>query len=153
MQLRLTHRASRAVGAFFVLVLSACGSSTGPQVELTAARQRWSERGPASYVMTVARGCECAPGAGGPVVVTVRGNAVESRRYAPSGAAVPAQFEALFPTVDGLFALIEQAHRDKVYELLVEYHTTLGYPLRVTINPHKDHVDDEVIYQVTDLHD
>ena len=150
--MRITQGAAITIGALLVVV-SACSSTSGPAAEFAAARQRWNERGPTSYVVTVRRSCECLPEAAGPVAVTVRAGAVQSRVYTASGNAVSAQFQELFPTVDGLFALIESARRQKVHQLIVEYDDAMGYPVRVSIDFDRNHVDDEVSYYASDLHE
>jgi uncharacterized protein DUF6174 len=134
-----------------VATLIACSVATGPGLEFATARARWAQRGPGSYSITVRRSCECLPEMMGPVVVTVRNGVVESRQYTTNGAAVPSEYAELFPPVDGLFGVIETARRDGAARLDVSYDPTFGYPVRIAIDWHAVHVDDEVTYEAKDL--
>ena len=129
----------------------ACRSGTGPDYRLVIAQARWAEQGPASYRITVSRLCECLPEMSGPVVVVVRNRLVESRRYTSTDAAVPSTHAALFPTIDGLFDIIEAARREDAARLDVTYDPTYGYPTRIVIDYDAVTVDDEVVYQVRDF--
>jgi hypothetical protein len=130
---------------------AACSATTGLTADLAAARLRWAREGPADYTMTVARSCECAPESTGPVVVTVRNGVVASRRYVRTGMAVAASYEPLFPAVEGLFARIDSASRQGVHALRVDYHPTLGYPTRISIDVNAQMVDDELTITVSDF--
>ena len=130
------------------LTAAACGSGTAPSEELTAARSKWQRTGPASYTVTIRISCECTAEMAGPVVVTVRNGAVESRMYVPSGAAVSAQYVGSFPAVEGLFGLIEKAMRDGTKPLVAQYHPALGYPTRIELG---DPAIDAPMYLVSDL--
>jgi hypothetical protein len=132
-----------------VLTAAACGSSTAPSAaELIAARSKWQRSGPASYTVTIRISCECTAEMAGPVVVTVRNGAVESRTYVPSGAAVTAQYVGTFPAVEGLFGLIEKAMHDGTKPLVALYHPLLGYPTRIELG---DPAIDAPMYLVSDL--
>lgn len=127
--MRLSFRSSLALFAIVGLGLVACKSTTTPQGGLAAARARWAARGPDSYAVTVTRSCECLPDASGPVRVTVRSKAVESRVYTSSGAAVSTQYAPVFPSVEELFVMIDAAIR-RGASVQVKYEPTLGYPTR-----------------------
>ena len=116
-----------------VLSAAACASSTGPSEELAAARSKWGRNGPASYTMTIRVVCECTPEMAGPVVVSVRNGAVESRTYVPASRPVSTEYIASFPTVDGLFGLVENAIRTGTKPLVAQYDASLGYPTRIEL--------------------
>lgn len=116
------------------LVTTACSDSvTGPK-ELHVAQSRWVNRGPSSYSMTIERSCECLLAAIGPVNVVVRNDTIVSQRYQRDGTDVAPAFVHLFPAVEGLFTLVEQALRSGASPFNVEYDPTLGYPTLVS-NP------------------
>ena len=142
---------ARLAVAALLTVLHGCTSTTAPIPELRVARLRWSERGPASYSITVARSCECLVESSAPVVVTVRKGAVESRRYESTGAPVPAEYAELFPPVEGLFEIIHSAQRDGAARIAVSYDRDYGYPSRIEIDFHRMYVDDEITYLARDL--
>jgi hypothetical protein len=132
-----------------LLGLAACdGGATGPEAGLERARARWASRGPTDYTVTIVRSCECLPEAIGPVAVTVRGGTVTARHYVPSGAAVAPQFVPAFPSVEGLFEIIEDAIRDGVHPLYVRYDAGSGYPTRVELG---DPSADAPVYMVSEL--
>jgi hypothetical protein len=123
------------------------GSSTGPEQRLAAARAQWNVQGPDAYSMVVTKSCECLPGMTGPVRVTVRNGVVESRRYVDSGLDVPAELAAGFPSVEEMFAMIDDALREGITPHEIRYHP-LGYPTRLAIG---DPAADAPLYVVTDL--
>src|SRR6187402_1432649 len=142
-------RVARSVAIAVVasaLTGGACSSGTAPAGELAAARAQWARRAPASYTVTIARSCECLPEMSGPVIVTVRNGVVDSRQYVRSGAAVTASYVSLFPGVDGLFAIIEDAVQNRTSPLVVQYHPTLGYPTRIELG---DPAVDAPVYVVS----
>ena len=128
---------------------AACNSgSTAPASDLAAARARWARTAPAAYTYTIRRSCECLPESSGPVSVAVRNRVVVSRQYIPSGAAVTAQYADIFPTVEGLFTIIETAIANGTKPLSVAYHPTFGYPTRIALG---DPAVDAPLYIVSDF--
>ena len=127
--MRLSFRSFVALFAIGALGLVACKSTTTPQGGLATARARWAARGPDSYAVTVTRSCECLPEASGSVRVTVHSKSVASRVYTSSGAAVSAQYAPVFPSVEELFVMIDEAIR-RGSNVQVKYDPTLGYPTR-----------------------
>lgn len=138
--------------AIAVFMLSACGGTTAPGWELRAAEARWSQRGLASYDITVSRGCECLPDATRPAVVSVRDGIVTSRTYVSDGTPVGLAYAELYPTVEGLFRKIEDARRQNPAALDVEYDPVLGYPTRIAIDYNRQTADDELFYHAYDFH-
>ena len=138
-----------AAAGMGMLVGAGCSSLAGPRAELADARVRWSQRGPSSYVMTMSRSCECTPQMTGPVIITVQNGAVVSRMYKTSGAAVTADYAPLFPTVDGLFDSIASLHGENPHEIDVDYDAALGYPVSISVDRHKDYVDDEFTVRIS----
>jgi len=145
------HASSRIARTLAAALLAlACGDATAPDDEWTRARERWSRLGPREYAVTVTRFCECLPEMSGPVVVTVRDGAVESRAYAATGAPVASPLDAEFPSVEQLFARIAAARRAEVDLLRVTYDGALGHPVRVEIDPDARVADDEITYHVSE---
>ena len=130
-------------------LITGCREPTNTGAQLTAALDRWERRGAGSYSVTVARYCECLPEWTGPVVVTVDAGIV-SRHYERTGEPVPEQHAGYFPTIEGLFAIIEEARRDR-RQLVVRYDRTYGYPRRIDIDPELQPVDGGVTYVASEL--
>lgn len=146
---RFRFRSLALRSVFAALATSACHpGNTGPADELAVARERWGRAGLPSYTMTVARSCECVPETSGPVRVVVRNRRVESRQYVESGAAVPERYADLFPGVEGLFAVIDQAMRTNTRPFAAYYDAVLGYPTRIELG---DPAVDAPVYSVTEL--
>jgi hypothetical protein len=135
----------RAALIVILLASAACGDATALDRRMGFAQALWQEQGPPSYRITVSRSCECMPETTAPAVVEVTDGIVTSRRYVQSGEVVPSQYAEWFPTIDGLFGIIEAARRDRVAQLDVTYDPTWGYPTRISIDREANMVDDEVV--------
>ena len=129
---------------------TSCSSMVGPREQLASARVRWAQRGPDSYSMTISRGCECLPEVVGPATVTVENGAI-SARYTNTGAPVPMEYSASFPSVEGLFDIIEDAQKNNYYKVDVEYDQELGYPTLISFDMNKRAIDDEQGIYVRDF--
>ena len=145
-----TKLRSIALAAAGAAILGACADVTGP-TSLEAAHEKWLSRGPASYAFIIERACFCPQEGVGPVLVTVQNRAIESREYTTTGAPVPPAYADLFPAVDGLFEFIEAVRLQNPDRLEVSYDSTLGYPVRITIDFRYGVADDELFYTVSDL--
>lgn len=140
-----------AIAGICALILIACSDAVAPEQELSAARQKWALRGTSSYDITVQISCFCTVETTAPVIVSVRDGIVESRRYAATGSAVPAFFAESFPTVAGLFDIIESAMQDGVARLVVRYDASSGHPLEISIDHVASMADDEIGYLASNL--
>lgn len=135
-----------SLAVVFVLSAGACRSATAPELDVVAARARWTSLAPAAYAITIVRDCECLPEMSGPVTIVVRNGIVESRYYVQSGATVANTYAALFPTVTGLFSLLEAAVRDGTLPLRAQFDPALGYPVHFVIG---DPATDAPVYTVS----
>jgi hypothetical protein len=124
------------------------GAATGPQASLVAARNRWVQNAPTSYSMVISVSCECLPGTGDPARITVRNGVVESRRYVATGADVPPERASGYRTVPELFEMIDEAERQGVKPIDVQY-APLGYPTRIALG---DPAVDAPVTFITDFH-
>ena len=133
-----------------LLAVAACSGSaaTGPQAELHDARSRWVAQAPASYSMVVNRLCECLPEMADRALITVRNGVVESRRYVANGNDVPPEYASGYPTVPEMFAMIEEAMRNDVRPIEVQY-APAGYPTRISIG---DPAVDAPVILVSEFH-
>ena len=145
----MTNRARKTIALASLFLLAGCGSSsTGPADSLAAARARWARNAPTAYSYTIQRSCECLAETAGPVTVVVRSGAVESRQYVSSGGSVAAQYAPIFPAVEGLFAIIDNAIKNGTKPLTTQYDPTLGYPTRIALG---DPAVDAPLYIVSNL--
>ena len=136
--------------ALLAAVPNGCGADiTGVNRELSSARARWAASQPTAYEITVRTSCFCAETR--PVIVAVRAGVVESRRYADTGLAIDPRFTSLFPAVEGLFAIVDDAVARNAAQLDVQYDAERGFPVRIAIDYLKNAIDDEITYVVTDF--
>lgn len=104
-----------------------------------------------SCVYGLERVCFCLEVARGPVKVTGQDRVVEGRAYVSSGTAVDPELEELFPTVTGLFDLIEQAIEVAAFLIEVTYDPATGLPVDVFIDYDQQVVDAELGFSVLEL--
>ena len=135
-----------------LVTLTACGGLgplDGPREELERARELWEEYEPANYSYAVRRFCFCATEAIGPVRVVVSNGIVVEARYVATTDTVPTSYRSLFPTVAGLFDILEDAYDSDASDVDVTYDTNTGVPTEFFIDYIENAVDDEVGYEVT----
>jgi len=135
-----------------VALLGGC-TDQGPEREGLARdvarhRRTWESRRPAAYVLELERQCFCGVEARGPVLVTVDGTRVTERTYSGSGVAVPETFADLFPTVDGLFDILEDALARSAARVEVTWQEASGAPASFWIDYSFSIADEEVGYRV-----
>lgn len=153
---RVGHRTAALRGVVLATLLAAlaCGE-LGPETELLdelgSRRATWAAIRPYAYAYTLRRSCFCAPESLGPVRVSVQGDIVVERTYADTGEPVPAHLADLFPTVEGLFALVDHALASGAHEVVVEYEPALGFPEEVWIDYRERLADDELGLSVTSI--
>jgi hypothetical protein len=112
--------------------------------------EQWRTNGPPSYSYRVTRTCVCE-GPTGAVIVEVRNGVVVSRKEAATMTDIGAQFASGYPAVEGLFDIIDQARKDRVFSMRSEYHSELGYPISIQINRTPARADDDLTYAASDL--
>ena len=137
--------------AAVLMVLGACGDDlTGParSADLERARQRWRAARPAEYAYTLRRSCFCGPEVTRPVQITVRNGTVVELRYADTGVLVDARWTPLFPSIDGLFTIIDDAIARRAERLDLTFDLTLGYPVEIDIDYSTRIADEEITYTV-----
>ena len=140
-------------GALVALVLlTSCRDVTGVVRQLHDAQQLWAAAEPDAYEVTVSRGCFCGPAVQRSVVIRVRGGQVESRRYLDTGDEVPADIAEAYPTVDALFAIIDDAEARGAAVVDAQYDDAYGYPVSVYLDYSERIADEEQSYSMTNLH-
>ncbi len=157
---RLTRTLALLIG---VGIAGACSATAEPKAEieantpvtgdtaLDAAMKRWAAVRPASYEFTVSQQCFCPQEIRNPVVVWVRGDSIEARTYAGSGAALDPARAPMPITVDGLFTKIRDARARSAAAINVTYHATLGSPTQLWIDYAASMADEELGFEARDL--
>lgn len=134
----------RAVVAGVLVVLtaalSACTIITGPdgewgreQRDLSRARRTWTSRGIDDYEFVVRHSCFCSLG-GVAVRVIVQNHTVVAREIDLSGVPVPPTMAYLYPSIDGLFAIIQEAIDDRADDIVTSYDDRYGFPTDLWID-------------------
>src|SRR5687767_13222143 len=77
---------SAVLAGVLIAAIAGCESVTGPEGQLSSAKERWANNASSDYSVTVARSCFCVQETVGSVIVTVRNNAIQSRHYVTTGA-------------------------------------------------------------------
>jgi len=135
---------------------SGCASSDpldDPRSELETNRARWVADRPTAYSYTLERLCFCGPEARGPVVVTVQGASVTERVYVGSDEPVAPALEDLYPSVDGLFEVLEEAMDRDAHRIEVTYDVGTGIPLDIWVDYAENVADEELGFAVRSLPD
>lgn len=117
---------------------------------LEEAQERWADRGIDDYRIDVQRLCFCAADVSRWVRVTVRNGVVASRTYVDDGTPVVGD-PTLFPDVDGLFEVIDDALDQDAHELEVAYDPVYGIPLVIAIDYLEFAVDEELTLRSQDF--
>jgi hypothetical protein len=148
----LHHRIYRTLAMAALFFQASCGAITGPESDFTRAQSRWASQRPVAYDYTLKLSCFCGSEATRAVVILVRGDIVESRTYADNGAVVPAQYNSVFPTIEGMFDRIAAAIDQKAAKVDVSYDPALGYPTSIAFDGSLNVADDESWYTLTNFH-
>ncbi|HMN10496.1 MAG TPA: DUF6174 domain-containing protein [Gemmatimonadaceae bacterium] len=134
------------------LASSACTVITGidddwdlEQRDLDRARRTWSANFIDDYEYVVRRDCFCTLG-GVAVRIVVQNHQVISREIDGSFTPVPSSLAYLYPTVDGLFAIIQDALDRRADRVDASYDRAYGFPTDFYIDYNRRIADDEEGY-------
>jgi hypothetical protein len=138
-----------------LLLLSACDVVDPDSVwemelerlELNA--RLWSSTQPAHYAYFLERLCFCGTEVTRRVRIEVVNGAVVSRTYAETGQPVTAQWQALFPAMEGVFQILREALEREAADFDADYDPNRGYPRTVAIDYIENAVDEELSLRLT----
>jgi Family of unknown function (DUF6174) len=121
------------------------------RLELKNNIRLWNRNRISSYTYTLTRSCFCTPEATQPVIVKVRNGQFNSLVAASNGSSVnPESFQS-YTTVPKLFAVIEDAIKQKAASISVKYHPRFGYPTEINIDYNLQLADEELFLRVDNL--
>lgn len=112
------------------------------------ARGRWVGLGIEDYEYAFQRFCFCAPPYTDPVRIQVTGGQVA---HVVSDRTSDTLSPGDFPSVDGLFALLEEALDSGAYDVQASYDPALGYPTSLYIDRDTRIADEELAVQAGGL--
>lgn len=155
LRIRMSTLAAGACGLALLAGAGACETLgfDSDRDRLQEARELWQDRGVRDYRLDVRRLCFCGYDVTRAVRVTVRSGVVVSRTYVDDGTVVgeaPGSFAGLpelFPDVEGLFAVVEDALDRDADQLDVTYDAEFGVPLNIVIDYRRNTADEELTFQ------
>lgn len=152
---RRPPRARTLLAALGLLVIPGCDDlapgAGGLAGEIAEHRALWEKARPAAYVYQVERVCFCAPDGRGPVRVHVLGTEPLQRFYTSTGAPVGEHLKPVFPSVDGLFDLLEDAVAGGAFQVQITWDPATGIPLDFWVDYDRNVADEEQGYRVVAL--
>lgn len=132
--------------------LSACSVVTGiddewdlEQRDLDRARRTWSANFIDDYEYVVRRDCFCTLG-GVAVRIVVQNHQVIAREIDGAFTPVPSSLAYLYPTIDGLFAIIQDALDQRADRIDASYDRSYGFPTDFYIDYDRRIADEEEGY-------
>ena len=139
----------------FAFGLAACSTLTpatlgpvGPIADrANGQRAVWAAQNIRSYLFTIERQCFCPEEYRGPFDVTVIESAATLVTY-QGGVAIADRVAELPKTMDAAFNLILV---NAATEPEIVYDDRFGFPLRISLDPMKNAVDDEVTYLISNF--
>ena len=138
--------------AALVPLASACtnitgldGELRGEQRDLSRARRTWSSTSISDYEFVVRRDCFCTLG-GVAVRVVVQNYIVVSREIDGTSTPIPSSLGFLYPSIDGLFSVIQNAIDTRAYQIDTQYDDRYGFPTDVWIDYNQRTADEEEGY-------
>lgn len=124
------------------------GRNAELRAQLNAQREKWAAQRIEDYQLTLSRSCFCAPQGAGLVVLTVMEGEPVEWLYFLSGDPLEPEWQAVFPTVDGLFDFIADAIDRGAEDLSVTYDPDLGLPIEVRADYRLAAADEEIAYRI-----
>jgi hypothetical protein len=85
------------------------------------------------------------------VEVVVRGDSVRSATVVATGEPVPANLLQAYRTVDGLFALLQDAYERNAVTVVVEYDDALKFPRTAYVDYSRSAIDEEFGWTIQTL--
>lgn len=110
---------------------------------------RWRANRPAVYQFTFRNRCFCAGTE--PVVITVEGDSPVDVSPAEGGGSPPLP-DSTYRTIEGLFDQLREWRDRDPADFRMEFHARLGYPTEAFFDFRKNVADEELGFEITDLH-
>ncbi len=121
------------------------------QEELDANRRVWLAAGIDRYRVNVQRICFCGFDVSRLIEVEVSARVVVAVRDSETGNPVAPELEELYPGVEGLFEVVQDALDRDAHRVTVLYDPTLGYPREISIDYLEFAIDEELMLNAEGL--
>lgn len=141
----------RFISGILIILASLCiscdDSNLNPPEDIASAKQLWESVGYSDYSMEVERSCFCPP----PRFYTAIIETNKVVRVIDSETGENVNAEGGYPTIDELFAWLEQIAPEKPEKLDLEFHPELGHPTFIDYNQSHQIVDEELFMKIENL--
>jgi hypothetical protein len=127
------------------------GRNAEVRAEIAAQRLKWATQRIDDYQLTFSRTCFCAPEGAGLVVLTVLAGEPVEWLYYLSGDPIEPEWQAVFPTIDGLFDFLDDAIDRGAERIEVAFDPDIGLPTTVRVDYRLAAADEEIGYEVEKL--
>jgi hypothetical protein len=132
-------------------VLDLAVGPTERRSELERQRAKWAQRNVTSYRLTYRRDCLCGTEFTTPTDIEVRAGDIATASYTNRDEPIPGYVQAGLPTVEALFAIIDDAIDRNADLIEVTYDPLLGYPRKIGLDYRFDRADDEVTHSILEF--
>lgn len=155
-EIRPSGLRSGALGMLMAIGLSGCLLASSErhddvQRELNRNRRQWEAQGIEDYRFVARRACYCGQEAVGPVVVEVRDGEIAAQTYQETDQPVTPTYAGLWPTMDGVFDIVQDAIDRDAHQIRVEYDPEHAFPTTISIDYVEQAIDEELGFNVEEL--
>ena len=142
----------RGTVIYAFLAIAACSNSIGPLAlrQLAQAESRWKSRGIQDYTFEMRTSCFCPPEITEWAVVEVRDGKIVSARTLTGTPLTGISLDSR-KTVEELFDAARPPYQEWVGDVEFDFHTELGYPLRVNLMGKRNIADAGTLYEARNL--
>ena len=95
--------------------------------------------------------CYCVPEYVDPVNISVRENRIDSAVFVEDDVLVAVEGLERYRTIEGLFDLLQEGIDKNAHSISAEYHSELGYPVKVSIDYEEYSIDEELGFEIDSL--
>lgn len=135
-----------------ILMFSGCNSGSDKSEEQNALDKNialWAQQDISDYQMNSRIFCFCPNSKA--IVNIVEQSQISSAFVASSGEYLTNEALSYQKTVEGHFAVIQDAIKREAHSLVVSYHSTLGYPTSISIDFDELIADEEITYELSNF--
>jgi len=135
----------RRFAALALFALAGCDTITGTQSD----HALWNALEIRNYDFVYQVSCFCGNNGPNPAKLSVRGGSVV--KVQPEDGTVflgTIPLASSYPTIDSLFVILENAQKNTPNGVTVQFDPTYHYPTKISIDPIKNAIDDEIAYTI-----
>ncbi len=119
--------------------------------ELKTQKEKWLSHKISNYQIEMQKLCFCPPEVVRMMIFEINENEIKTARYVDTGDTVAPENYNQDNTIEGLFAVVEQAMTNDPAEISITYDEEYGFIKSVTIDFHEKTLDDEVSFITSNM--